>query len=163
MLHDTNHNYINFYENGIFYKKINYNIQDGVKKALNEFLGIKLNLNSNFILIKNNWLIKHYSTSFGFTIPKKNKMKGIILSGGLGSRLYPITKSLSKQILPIYDKPMIYYSLSYDVIGINEILLISTKEFIDLFNKQLGNGKHLGISISYKVKKNLQEYQKLLK
>ena len=51
MLHDTNHNYINFYENGIFYKKINYNIQDGVKKALND-LGIKLNLNSNFILIK---------------------------------------------------------------------------------------------------------------
>jgi len=73
MLHDTNHNYINFYENGIFYKKINYNIQDGVKKALNEFLGIKLNLNSNFILIKDNWLIKHYSTSFGFTILKKLK------------------------------------------------------------------------------------------
>lgn len=73
MLHDTNHNYVNFYENGIFYKKINFNIQDGVKKALNKFLGVQLNLKSNFILIKNNWLIKHYSTSFGLTILKKLK------------------------------------------------------------------------------------------
>ncbi len=123
------------YKTGMFYQSVHGCIHSGAERQISTLPRLD------------------YITVFlEITLIRIHIMKGIILAGGSGTRLYPITRGISKQLLPVYDKPMIYYPLSVLMLaGIREVLIISTPRDLPAFEELLGSGEQWGIELSYAV------------